>query len=199
MSPYTPFRTISVSSHTRDRRPQHSRFKNRTHLVQHFPAPPMPVKETHPRPRSLHQSRNILEKLQKIPITLLECIKVNGVERSELPALGWIGEHRAPGAFDETDIGDRSVLMYIILVQWMRSRGCELDSVEVSDSIGMRFDDGVVFRGIGLEFSVDLRRQEPLDEEGLFVQMAVSSMTADTATRTRPIPNPILRTDFPIP
>lgn len=136
----------------------------------------MPVEETHPRPRSLHQPRNILEKLHKIPITLLKRIKVNGVERSELPALGWIGQHRAPGSFDETDIGDRTVLIYIILVQWMRIRGCELDFVEVSDSIGMRFDDGVVCRGIGLEFSVDLRRQEPLDEEGLFVQMAVPLM-----------------------
>lgn len=55
----------------------------------------------------------------------------------------------------------------------MRRSGCKLDFVEVGDSIGMGFDDGVVCGGISLELSIDLRRQESLNEEGLFTHTIV--------------------------
>lgn len=56
----------------------------------------------------------------------------------------------------------------------MRSWGCKLDFVEVSDGIGMGFDDGVVCGGVSLKLSIDLGRQESLNEESLFTQAIVS-------------------------
>lgn len=123
----------------------------------------MPLEETHPRPRSLHQPRNILEKLQKRSIPFLKRIKINHVERAQpyfRPQL-LILENFFPRIRDQPDVRLFRIFNVFALfgvgVAGREGALVKLDVFEVGDGVGVGFDDRVIRGGIRLELGVDLR------------------------------------------